>query len=242
MRSLADNDPMQAAKGVKLPPAMLKISPWRALLLLFGAAWILLTLWLFAYYWNTSGFAVDASQNRMVDGHFQLDRPGAQALGLGVSLMPATNGTDPAIGQLMELRATLKTGTPTQRAALIERIRSSAAASDNEQYRMTWAPVLACASTECSNEAYVQAAGQFAARSPRWAGHAMIVEAAYWHDARAAGDEVGAASAVAKLDQLVRNYGTMDVRRSWNTLQSCTDGCPVFDELLLDFMGQAAKN
>ncbi len=242
MRSLADSDPMSAARGFKLSASKIKISPWRALFLALGVAWALVTIWLFAYYWENSGWMNEASQNQMLGGHIPLDRQAAAAMGLGVSLMAPTNGTDPAIGELVDLRTAQKTGTPAQRAVLIERIRTDVNERNNEAYRMIWAPVLSCANAECDNNVYVQAAANLAARSPRWVGHAMIIEAVYWQQARRSGDASAQATAVARLDNLVRTYGTPSVRGSWNGMQACTGNCPLFDELMLDFIKNAAEN
>ena len=235
MRNLAD-------KGWE-KPASFKISPFRGLLLLIGVAWLLVTLWLLSYYWENSGLNAENSPNQLVNGHYQLDRAEMQDYGLGISLRNPDNGTDPAITELLNLRQVQKSGTVTEQAEAMQLIRQDIQTSDNEAYRTIWAPVLACAATNsCENAVYAQTAAQLASQHPRWVGHAMIIEANDWYQAKGAQDSIGAAAAVARLDKLVRSYGNTETKTRWAALDSCSGTCPVFEELTLDFMASAVQN
>ncbi len=234
MRSLAEEDPMDRARKMR-------VSPLRAGMVVLLLAWLVLTLGLGSYWWENGGWKERLSSGGMESGLRVLDGGELQALGLGVGRMPA-NASITGLGELMRLRAVSRGGDAGEKAALLSRMRAEAAGSDDEAYRMAWAPVLACADAGCDNAVYVQAAGELAAREPQWAGNAMVVEAAYWHAARTNGDSVGEAAALARLQSLTERYASAQAKAGLGALNACGRNCPVFDELLLDFIAQAAKN
>jgi len=234
MRSLADNDTGRARP--------IKFSPVRGLLVVIGLAWLLATIWLLNYYWENSGWKADSSPNQLVDGHYQLDRLEAQSYGIGLNMRNPSNGTDAAIKELFALRQMQKGGSLSQQAEIVLRIRQDVQTTDNEAYRILWTPVLACAANGCDNEVYMRTAGALAARSPRWAGHAMIIETYYWSQARVAGDSAQSATAVARLDSLVHTYASPELKTRWAALENCGQSCPLFEELALDFMAEAVNN
>jgi hypothetical protein len=234
MRSLAD-------KGWEKPQAP-EFSPLRGLLVVIGLVWLLATLLLLNYYWENSGLKEESGPNPSADGHYLLGNAEAQSYGLGLSARGPGNGTDLGIGELLSLRQAQKSGSSQEQAQALQRIRQDIQTQDNEAYRTLWAPVLACAQKGCENSVYMQTAAGLAARQPRWAGHAMILEANYWRQAKEEGDPVGGAAAVAKLDKLVRGYGSTELKSRWAALDGCDSTCPVFEELVLGFVGEAVKN
>ena len=213
---------------------------WQRLaLVLFLALWALISLWLLSYYLESIGL-IGAGAGTNANGHMRMDFSQAKSLGFG--MMSATNGeTNDYLTALLILRQTAKNGTYADVAVQTENIRAKLTTGDNEAYRMTWAPVLACANSGCDNRIYIQAAGELAASDPRLASHAMVIEASYWYDAKSAGDETGSAKAVAKLDTLVKAYGNADVTARYQSLNECGQNCPIFEELLIDFMASASK-
>ncbi|MCL6089339.1 MAG: hypothetical protein M1530_04235 [Candidatus Marsarchaeota archaeon] len=234
MRSLADEDPMARAKKMR-------ISPLRAGVVVLLLAWLVLTLGLGSYWWENGGWKERLSSGGTEGGLRLLDGNELGALGFGVGRMSA-NASSIGLGELMQLRAVSRAGSAGDKAVLLARLRAESAGSEDETYRMTWAPVLACADAGCDNAVYVQAAGELAARAPQFAGNAMVVEAAYWHAARTNGDSVGEAAAMARLQSLTDRYGSEQAKAGFGALNACGRSCPVFDELLLDFVAQAAKN
>jgi len=234
MRSLAD-------KGWEKAPSI-KFSPFRGLLVLIGIIWLLATIWLLNYYWENSGWKAESNPNQLVDGHYQLDRAEAAGYGLGLSLRSINNGTDPAIVELLNLRLARRSGSVGEQAQAVQLIRQDIQADDNEEYRAIWAPVLACSESGCDNGVYLQTAATLAAEHPRWVGHAMIIEANDWYLAKKSGDSIGAAAAVARLDKLVRTYGSPELKSRWSALEACGGTCPLFEELGLEFMSEAVKN
>ncbi len=202
--------------------------------------WALLTLWLLAYYFESIGLIGDAA-GAGPGGHMRMDLTEAKEMGFGMLTTTPAGAADGALIQLFALRQSAKNGTLADVSTRLNAVRSSLQAGDNEAYRMTWTPVLACAAVGCDNRIYIQTAGMLAARAPRLAGNAIAIESAYWYSAREAGDETAAATAVAKIDRLVKEYGTPALASRWSRLQDCAGTCPIFEELLLDFMNEAAK-
>ena len=227
-----------AGKGWGKPQSF-KFSWQRLALVLFLAIWALFSLWLLSYYLESIGL-IGAGAGTGANGHMRMDFSNAKSLGFG--MMSASSGeTDDYLTALFTLRQTAKNGTYADLSIQTDGIRAKLTTGDNEASRMTWAPVLSCANSGCDNRVYIQAAGELAARDPRLAGHAMVIEATYWYDARAAGDETAAAKAVAKLDSLVKAYGNADLTARFSGLTECSGRCPLFEELLIDFMASASK-
>lgn len=231
--------PNEVNHGLGKPQAF-RFSWSRLGLVVFVMLWALLTLWLLAYYLESIGLIGEAA-GMGPGGHMRMDLSDAKDMGLGMLTSTSANAAGEALPQLFGLRQSAKNGTLAEMSTRLNGVRAGVQASDNEAYRMTWTPVLACASAGCDNRIYIQAAGELAARQPRLVGNAITVEAAYWYSAREAGDDTAAATAVAKLDRLVRAYGNPRLAGSWANLQECAGTCPMFEELLLDFMNEASK-
>ncbi len=202
--------------------------------------WALLTLWLLAYYFESIGLIGEAA-GAGPGGHMRMDFSEAKDMGLGMLSTTSAGAADNALTQLFGLRQSAKNGTIADTATRINAVRTSLQTSDNEAYRMTWTPVLSCATSGCDNRIYIQTAGLLAARQPRLAGNAISIEASYWYSALEAGDDTSAATAVAKIDRLVKAYGNSSLSARWSRLQDCAGTCPIFEELLLDFMAEAAR-
>ncbi len=231
--------PNETNRGLGKPQPF-RFSWSRLGLVVFVMLWALLTLWLLAYYLESVGLIGEAA-GPGAGGRMRMDLSEAKDMGLGMLSTTPAMATDGSLTALFGLRQSAKNGTLADVSTRIQSVRTGVQASDNEAYRMTWTPVLACASAGCDNRVYIQTAGELAARQPRFAGNAMAIEAAYWYSAREAGDDAAAAMAVAKLDRLVKTYGNPSLAARWSRLQDCAGACPIFEELLLDFMNEAAK-
>lgn len=231
--------PNEVSRGLGKPEPF-RFNWSRLGMVVFLMLWALLTLWLLSYYLESTGLLGEGA-GAGPGGHMRMDFAESREMGLGMLSSAPANLADVALSQLFGLRQAAKNGSLADMATRLQAVRSGLQSSDNEAYRMTWTPVLACAAAGCDNRVYIQAAGMLAARQPRLAGNVMAIEAAYWYEAREAGDEAAAATAVAKLDRLVRTYGNTSLAARWTRLQNCGGDCPIFEELLLDFMGEAAR-
>jgi hypothetical protein len=70
----------------------------------------------------------------------------------------------------------------------------------------------------------------------------MITQAAYMYNAHIGGNVAGKAAAIAKINRLVEAYGDKETKDAWKALNSCKGDCPLFEELVLEFIEKAKRN
>lgn len=228
---------MRAQMPIQLPKwdaSPMHIAAWLAILI-----WVLATLFLADYYLTNNNF--DNFATFSLNGTTKLSGDQVKELGLGLAPLSPSASTS-GLAHVLAVRRMQKTGDFAGLAAAGTELDKYVQASGSESYKMMFASLQACALKGCSNRVYLLTAGQLASLDVRSAGHAMMVEALYWYSAVQNGDMGAAANAVARLDVLVREHGSADLRLRWQALQDCRGTCSVFEEELLDFIEAANQN
>ncbi len=220
------------------------ISPLRIVIWVLILAWAVATLSLLDYYLTSNGWINEGTLTPWGGGPnaSRLSINEASQLDLGIKPSNGLAGRQQAIQELMSLRSLQKSGDYTGLATLYVKVKGDVKESGSEPYRMAWAPILACAVSGCPDNDVIGAAGQFAAEDVRSGPDAVIVEAVYYYQASTGGDKEALALASARLDQLVRDFGSPALMREWKSLQACKDGCADLGSQTLEFIAEAGKN
>ncbi|MFH1095085.1 MAG: hypothetical protein V1728_02620 [Candidatus Micrarchaeota archaeon] len=220
------------------------ISPLRIVIWILIIVWAVGTLSLLDYYLTSNGWINGGTLTPWSNGPnaTQLSVSEAGQLDLGLKPQTGLAARQHAIGELVNLRTLYKDGDYTGLASLYVRVKGEVKDSASEPYRMQWVPILSCAMSGCPDREVISAAGRFAAEDARYGPNAVIIETVYYYQASANGDKDAVALASARLDRLVRDFGSPDLMQRWKSLQACKDGCADLESQTVDFIAVADKN